>query len=96
MTVVLAGVEPSRRDEVSLASGARQNAWLRCRSRVGLALRPCPTRTPGPAPVRAKQRPGGADQSAIFVGNKFVDDHALQPVARGYEDYVPGRAEKHP
>jgi len=30
----------------------------------------------------------------IFAGNKFVDDHALQPVARGYQNYVPGRVQR--
>jgi phospholipid-binding lipoprotein MlaA len=25
----------------------------------------------------------------IFAGNQFLDRHALQPVARGYQDYVP-------
>jgi len=38
--------------------------------------------------------PAEPTNRAIFAGNKFVDDHALQPVARGYEDYVPGRAQK--
>ncbi len=31
---------------------------------------------------------------AIFAGNQFVDRNALQPVARGYEKYVPGAARK--
>src|SRR5689334_6555318 len=34
--------------------------------------------------------PAEPTNRVIFAGNKFVDDHALQPVARGYEDYVPG------
>jgi phospholipid-binding lipoprotein MlaA len=38
--------------------------------------------------------PAEPTNRAIFAGNKFVDDHALQPIARGYEDYVPGRARK--
>jgi phospholipid-binding lipoprotein MlaA len=27
----------------------------------------------------------------IFAANQFVDHHAMQPVAHGYENYVPGR-----
>jgi phospholipid-binding lipoprotein MlaA len=27
----------------------------------------------------------------IFAANQFVDHHAMQPVARGYENYVPSR-----
>jgi phospholipid-binding lipoprotein MlaA len=38
--------------------------------------------------------PAEPTNRTIFAGNKFVDDHALQPVARGYEDYVPGRVRK--
>jgi phospholipid-binding lipoprotein MlaA len=30
----------------------------------------------------------------IFAGNQFVDHRAVQPVARGYENYVPGRVRK--
>jgi len=30
----------------------------------------------------------------VFAANQFVDHHALQPVARGYEDYVPGRVRR--
>jgi phospholipid-binding lipoprotein MlaA len=38
--------------------------------------------------------PAEPTNRVIFAGNKFVDDHALQPVARGYEDYVPGGVRK--
>jgi phospholipid-binding lipoprotein MlaA len=38
--------------------------------------------------------PAEPTNRVIFAGNKFVDDHVLQPVARGYEDYVPGRVQK--
>jgi phospholipid-binding lipoprotein MlaA len=38
--------------------------------------------------------PAEPTNRVIFSGNKFVDDHALQPVARGYEDYVPDRVRK--
>jgi phospholipid-binding lipoprotein MlaA len=35
--------------------------------------------------------PAEPTNRAIFAGNQFVDHHVLKPVARGYEDYVPGR-----
>jgi phospholipid-binding lipoprotein MlaA len=38
--------------------------------------------------------PAEPTNRVIFGGNKFVDDHALQPVARGYQDYVPSRVQK--
>jgi phospholipid-binding lipoprotein MlaA len=38
--------------------------------------------------------PAEPTNRVIFAGNKFVDDHALQPIARGYQDYVPGRVRK--
>lgn len=30
----------------------------------------------------------------VFRGNRFVDDNALQPVARTYKEHVPGRVQK--
>ncbi len=30
----------------------------------------------------------------VFRGNRFVDDNALQPVARAYKEHVPGRVQK--
>lgn len=30
----------------------------------------------------------------IFAGNQFVDRNALQPIARGYREYVPGRVRR--
>lgn len=38
--------------------------------------------------------PAEPTNRVIFAGNQFVDRQALQPVARGYEDYVPGRIRK--
>jgi phospholipid-binding lipoprotein MlaA len=35
--------------------------------------------------------PAEPTNRAIFAGNQFVDRNALQPVARGYENYVPKR-----
>jgi phospholipid-binding lipoprotein MlaA len=53
---------------------------------------------PAEAQARAEYErnndPAEPTNRAIFAGNKFVDDNALQPVARGYEDYVPGRVRK--
>jgi phospholipid-binding lipoprotein MlaA len=34
--------------------------------------------------------PAEPTNRTIFAGNQFLDRHALQPVARGYENYVPG------
>lgn len=31
---------------------------------------------------------------AIFAANTFVDDNALQPVARAYQEHIPSRAQK--
>lgn len=38
--------------------------------------------------------PAERTNRTIFAGNQFVDRHALQPVARGYENHVPGRVRK--
>lgn len=38
--------------------------------------------------------PAEPTNRAIFAGNKFVDDNALQPVARAYQEYMPSRAQK--
>lgn len=38
--------------------------------------------------------PAEPTNRTIFAGNQFVDHHALQPVARGYENYVPGRVQR--
>jgi phospholipid-binding lipoprotein MlaA len=38
--------------------------------------------------------PAEPTNRTIFAGNQFVDRHALQPVARAYEDYVPSRVRK--
>jgi phospholipid-binding lipoprotein MlaA len=36
--------------------------------------------------------PAEPTNRTIFAGNQFLDRHVLKPVARGYEDYIPGRA----
>jgi phospholipid-binding lipoprotein MlaA len=62
-----------------------------------LALAAC-AHAPADPQARAEYElnndPAEPTNRTIFAGNKFVDDHALQPVARGYDDYVPGRARK--
>jgi phospholipid-binding lipoprotein MlaA len=62
-----------------------------------LALFAC-AHVPADPEARAEYRqnndPAEPTNRAIFAGNQFVDHHVLQPVARGYEDYVPGRVRK--
>jgi phospholipid-binding lipoprotein MlaA len=64
---------------------------------VTLALAAC-AHPPAEATARAEYErnndPAEPTNRVIFAGNKFVDDHALQPVARGYENHVPDRARK--
>jgi phospholipid-binding lipoprotein MlaA len=62
-----------------------------------LALGACahvPTEPEARAEYERNNDPAEPTNRTIFAGNKFVDDHALQPVARGYEKYIPGRARK--
>jgi phospholipid-binding lipoprotein MlaA len=62
-----------------------------------LALAACahvPTEPEARAEYERNNDPAEPTNRAIFAGNKFVDDHALQPVARGYEKYIPGRVQK--
>ena len=49
-----------------------------------------PTDPEALADYRANNDPAEPTNRVIFAGNQFVDRHALQPVARGYED-LPGR-----
>jgi phospholipid-binding lipoprotein MlaA len=70
-------------------------------SSIALALAfvlPACSHPPKEATARAEYElnndPAEPTNRTIFAGNKFVDDHALQPVARGYEDHVPSRARK--
>jgi phospholipid-binding lipoprotein MlaA len=62
-----------------------------------LSLLAC-AQVPADPAARAKYEqnndPAEPTNRAIFGGNQFVDRHVLQPVARGYEDYVPGRVRK--
>jgi phospholipid-binding lipoprotein MlaA len=62
-----------------------------------LALAACahpPEEPQARAEYERNNDPAEPTNRAIFAGNKFVDDNALQPIARGYEDYVPGRVRK--
>jgi phospholipid-binding lipoprotein MlaA len=38
--------------------------------------------------------PAEPTNRAVFSANKFVDDHAMQPVARAYQNHLPGRVKK--
>lgn len=38
--------------------------------------------------------PAEPTNRVIFKGNKFVDDNALQPVARAYQEHLPSRVQK--
>lgn len=53
---------------------------------------------PAEAEARAEHErnndPAEPTNRVIFKGNKFVDDNALQPVARAYQKHVPGRVQK--
>jgi ABC-type transporter lipoprotein component MlaA len=88
--------EPSRRENGpwrreharTLASG------IALASALALAARAhAPADPQARAEYERNNDPAEPTNRAIFAGNKFVDDHALQPIARGYEDYVPGRAQ---
>ena len=62
-----------------------------------LALVACAHAPKDPEARAAYERikdPAEPTNRKIFAGNQFADRHALQPVARGYEDYVPGRVRK--
>lgn len=51
---------------------------------------PVPTDPAARAEYERIDDPAEPVNRKIFVANKFVDDNALQPVARGYERTVPG------
>jgi phospholipid-binding lipoprotein MlaA len=55
-------------------------------------LRPLPSDPETGTEYRPTDDPAEPVNRIIFAGNQFVDRHALQPVARSYENYVPGRA----
>jgi phospholipid-binding lipoprotein MlaA len=91
---------------VSSRRGATNGPWCREAGRrlahgialaSAFALAAC-AHAPADANARAEYErnndPAEPTNRVIFAGNKFVDDNALQPIARGYEDYVPSRARK--
>ena len=62
-----------------------------------LALVACAHAPKDPEARAAYERtndPAEPTNRKIFAGNQFVDRHAVQPVARGYENHVPGRVQK--
>jgi phospholipid-binding lipoprotein MlaA len=64
---------------------------------LSLTLAACaqvPTNSEARAEYERINDPAEPTNRAIFSANKFVDDHALQPVARGYEKNVPARVRK--
>ena len=73
----------------SWAAGARAGGMMLA---VTFALAACAS-PPADPEARAQYEldndPAEPTNRVIFAGNKFVDDHVMQPVARGYEDYVP-------
>ena len=91
---------------VSSRRGAANGPWRReaggtLASSVALAsalaLAACahpPAEPQARAEYERNNDPAEPTNRVVFAGNKFVDDNALQPIARGYEDYVPGRVRK--
>lgn len=64
---------------------------------LSLSLAACahaPTNPEARAEYERINDPAEPTNRAIFSANKFVDDHAFQPVARGYENNVPARVRK--
>ena len=62
-----------------------------------LALPGCarvPTDPSARAEYERSNDPAEPTNRVIFAGNEFVDRNAVQPVARGYQTYVPGRARR--
>jgi len=60
---------------------------------VALSLCPC-ARGSGGARAYEQSTIRPNDHEPYSPGTSLVDHHALQPIARGYEDYVPGRVRK--
>src|SRR6266478_1629395 len=91
---------------VSGRRGATIGPWRREAGRTltrgialasALALAACahpPEQPQARAEYERNNDPAEPTNRVIFAGNKFADDNALQPIARGYEDYVPGRVRK--
>jgi phospholipid-binding lipoprotein MlaA len=85
--------------------GLQLQRWLRADRIIAaslfimsmLALVACAHAPKDPEARAAYERtndPAEPTNRKIFAGNQFVDHHAVQPVARGYENYVPSRVQK--
>jgi phospholipid-binding lipoprotein MlaA len=55
-----------------------------------MACAHAPTDPVARAQYEQNNDPAEPTNRVIFSGNQFVDRNALQPVARGYENYIPG------
>jgi phospholipid-binding lipoprotein MlaA len=53
-----------------------------------------PTGPEARAEYERNNDPAEPTNRAIFKGNKFIDDNALQPVARAYQEHLPSRVQK--
>jgi phospholipid-binding lipoprotein MlaA len=58
------------------------------------ACAPAPAEPEALAEYKRNNDPAEPTNRVIFAGNKFVDDNAVQPVARAYQEHVPSRAQK--
>lgn len=64
---------------------------------AALSLGACATMPTDPearADYVSANDPAEPTNRTIFAGNQFVDRNALQPVARGYREYIPGRVRR--
>ena len=64
---------------------------------LSLTLAACahaPTDPEARAQYERNDDPAEPTNRVIFAGNKFVDDHAVQPVARAYQDHIPTRVQE--
>ncbi len=53
-----------------------------------------PAGTEARAEYEQKNDPAEPTNRVIFQGNKFVDDNAIKPVARAYQEHMPSRVKK--
>jgi phospholipid-binding lipoprotein MlaA len=95
-----------RREAISSRPDATDSLWSRSAAKTlssGIALAltfvlaacaDAPADPEARADYERINDPAEPTNRVIFAGNKFVDDHALQPVARGYQDHVPGPVRK--
>ena len=102
---IIKGTFRVSRNPRSSERGMSQSRWLRADRIIAtsifimsmLALVACAHAPKDPEARAAYERtndPAEPTNRKIFAGNQFVDHHAVQPVARGYEHYVPNRVQK--